>query len=159
MLKQLGVNGRFWKTVIVQKYPRNFIITLWGLINLYHTEYFLNLLKLACLAISFPVDAEGCERGFSIKTILTTLRNRLNTDTKNQLMRIRMMKHVKNLSLTQFWEFGSPKPKRKSSQYPVTLHQTSLIGQFYMFLCTTDYANSTDLEYPCFYTMMHCPMN
>ena len=78
-------------TVVAKKYPRKSMVSLWGLINCYHKEEFPNLLKLASLAISCPVNTAGCERGFSIQNqTLTPLRNRLNTESQDQLMRIKI---------------------------------------------------------------------
>ena len=64
--------------IIALKYPRDSLQGLWFLINKYSKEDYLNLIKLAHLALTCPVHTSGCERGFSVQnSILTPVRNRL----------------------------------------------------------------------------------
>ena len=50
---------------------------------------FPNFAVLASIALVIPVSTAECERCFSsMKRIKTTLRNRMETDTLDQLMRI-----------------------------------------------------------------------
>ncbi|XP_060556337.1 uncharacterized protein C17orf113-like [Ruditapes philippinarum] len=84
-----------WKQIKIlvkaEMYPRDDLFKLWHLINKFHGEQFPNLLILASLAIICPVNTAGCERGFSVQNqTLTALRNRLNPDTQDQIMRIRI---------------------------------------------------------------------
>jgi len=80
------------KSVVrVQMYPRDSIFTLWRLISEFHRDMCPNLIKLASLAITCPVNTAGCERGFSVQNqTLTPSRNRMSPETQNLLFNIRI---------------------------------------------------------------------
>ena len=78
------------RVVMAEQYPRDSMWQLWNLIVKFHKE-FPNLTILARLALTSSVHTAGCERGFSVQNrILTTFRNRLTTDTQDQLMKIKL---------------------------------------------------------------------
>lgn len=77
--------------VVAQMYPRNSMEVLWGLIVKFHKDDCPNLIKLACLALTSPVNTAGCERGFSVQNqTLTSLRNRLSPETQDLLLRVQI---------------------------------------------------------------------
>ena len=77
--------------VYAQKYTRISVSQLWHQIKLYHPNQFPNLEKLAQLAVVCPIHSAGCERGFSLQNqIITPLRNRLDPDTMDKLMRVKI---------------------------------------------------------------------
>ena len=77
------------KVVLAQKYPRDSLSILWGIINKYHKETFPNLLILAKLALSTPFQTADCERGFSCQNNLhTASRNKLKPSKLNSLMTV-----------------------------------------------------------------------
>lgn len=80
------------KTVVkVQMYPRDSIFNLWRLLAEFHRDMFPNMLRLAYLAITCPINTAGCERGFSVQNqTLTPTRNRLSPETQNMLLNIRI---------------------------------------------------------------------
>ena len=78
------------RVVLAEKYPRDSMWQLWGLIVQYHKE-FPNVAVLAKLALTSSVHTAGCERGFSVQNrILTTFRNRLTVDKQQKIMRVKI---------------------------------------------------------------------
>lgn len=65
--------------VLKQKYPRDRMEDLWGIINHYHADMFPNLLKLASIALTLPVHTSDCERGFSLQNSLKNCERRTLT--------------------------------------------------------------------------------
>ena len=77
--------------VKIQCYPRKSLAALWNIIAEYHREEFPNLMLLAALALTHPVHTSDCERAFSAQNLVTTsLRNRLGSETCDQLMRVKL---------------------------------------------------------------------
>ena len=61
------------KNVVLQeKYPRDQMFILWGLIIQFHGQTFHNLTKLAMIAMITPLQTADCERGFSAQNNLHT---------------------------------------------------------------------------------------
>ena len=98
-----------WKdiktTVVSQMYPRNSMENLWLLISTYHKDDYPNLMKLAYLGLSLPVNTAGCERGFSAQNrILNSLRNRLSPNTQDMLLRVRLQKNIDFKECVKIWK-------------------------------------------------------
>lgn len=75
--------------VLQQRYLRDKLAVLWKIIFECHKEQFQNLLKLASIALTLPVQTAICERGFSCQNnIKTAHRNRLNESSLQTLMTI-----------------------------------------------------------------------
>jgi hypothetical protein len=75
--------------VLQQKYPRDQLAVLWKIIFECHRDQFPNLLKLASIALTLPVQTAICERGFSCQNnIKTAQRNRLSESSLHTLMTI-----------------------------------------------------------------------
>ena len=90
--------------VKLQQYPRDSTAALWSLIVKFHRKDFPNLIILASLAMSHPIHTADCERTFSSQnTITTALRNRLGSDTIDQLMRV----HIEGQKLQDFDFIGA----------------------------------------------------
>ena len=53
--------------VLKQKFPQERMEDLWGIINHYHADMFPNLLKLAYIALTLPVNTSDCEQGVSLQ--------------------------------------------------------------------------------------------
>lgn len=98
-----------WKVakdvVVIQKYPTNSTAKLWELLATHHREQLPNLITLAALALAHPVHTSDCERSFSSQNQITTpLRNRLNAEHCDQLMRVSIEgKRVDLLSCLSEW--------------------------------------------------------
>ena len=85
------------QVVVAEQYPREEMWKLWSLVVKYHASDFPNLLVLARLALTSAVHTAGCERGFSVQNrILTVFRNRLTTETQEQLMKIKLDKNTRS---------------------------------------------------------------
>ena len=98
-------NPVFKPKVIAQMYPRNSMENLWLLIKSYHADQYPNLLILASLALTLPVNTAGCERGFSAQNrILTSLRNRLTARTQDMLLRVKLHKNVDFKECVALWK-------------------------------------------------------
>ena len=79
------------RVVLAEQYPRDCMWQLWSSIVNYHGKEFPNITILARLALTSAVHTAGCERGFSVQNrIHTTFRNRLNVETQQQLMRVKL---------------------------------------------------------------------
>lgn len=77
------------KLVLEQAYFRDNLILPWKKINDKHREIVPNLVKLARIAVTLPVNTAICERGFSAQNnIKSCLRNRIEENTLNRLMTI-----------------------------------------------------------------------
>lgn len=64
--------------IMQQNYPRDQLAVLWKIIFQFHKDLFPNLIKLATIALTVPVQTAICERGFSVQNnIKTAHRNRL----------------------------------------------------------------------------------
>ena len=75
--------------VLQQRYPRDRIDNLWGIIKQCHGDMFPNLLKLAAVALTLPIHTSDCERDFSLQNSLkTSERNRLLPQRVDTLMLI-----------------------------------------------------------------------
>ncbi|XP_046340993.2 uncharacterized protein LOC124121908 [Haliotis rufescens] len=73
--------------LLQQKYPRYSFPRLWKIIDGCHRDLFPNLLKLACIGLTLPVQTAICERGFSNQNMIkTSHRNRLGEKTLKELM-------------------------------------------------------------------------
>ncbi|KAL8566900.1 hypothetical protein ACOMHN_008757 [Nucella lapillus] len=78
------------ETVLQNHYPRESTKKLYKLLFEFHKETFPNLLVLANLALTMPLQTADCERGFSCQNaIKTARRNRLKEDNLNVLMTIK----------------------------------------------------------------------
>ena len=81
--------GLFKPLVLQQQYPRNSLAVFWKIIFSCHKDIFPNLLKLAAVALTVPVQTAICERGFSVQNmIMVAHRNRLGNKTLHTLMTI-----------------------------------------------------------------------
>nr|KAG5704901.1 hypothetical protein BaRGS_003884 [Batillaria attramentaria] len=79
------------RTALAQDYPRENIRDLWTMMATHHAKEFPNLIKLAELAVTCPLQTADCERGFSAQNrILSALRNRLNPETQNMPMKVKL---------------------------------------------------------------------
>ncbi|KAJ8311704.1 hypothetical protein KUTeg_011059 [Tegillarca granosa] len=75
--------------VLQQQYPRDKLDVLWKIIFQFHKEQFPNLIELATIVLSMPVQTAICERGFSVQNpIKTAPRNRLGDARLRILMTI-----------------------------------------------------------------------
>ncbi|XP_046554759.1 zinc finger protein 862-like [Haliotis rubra] len=75
------------RLLIQQKYPRDKFHELWRIIDGCHKDLSPNLLKLACIGLTLPVQTAICERGFSSQNIIkTSHRNRLSEKALKELM-------------------------------------------------------------------------
>lgn len=73
--------------VIKQKYPVKDFQTLWQILGQNHGDTFPNLIRLAKIALSAPVQTAICERGFSVQNLIkANQRNRLGDNTLRTLM-------------------------------------------------------------------------
>ncbi len=74
------------KTVLAMQNPRDSMLSLWQLLVQHDKDEFLNLLKLAYIAVTVPLlvhtSTADRERAFSLQNhIVTKLRNRLTVIT------------------------------------------------------------------------------
>ena len=96
-------------TVLLQDYPRVNILDLWTMMAKHHAEEFPNLIKLAALAVTCPLQTADCERGFSAQNrILTALRNRLSPETQNMLLSVKLG-HVDIERAYRIWKSEKPR--------------------------------------------------
>ncbi len=77
--------------VRLEKYPTDHMATLWKIINQYHAETYPNLLKLAAMALVFPVHTADVERGFSSQNMVKShYRNRLSSARLQNILLVRV---------------------------------------------------------------------
>ena len=80
------------KNLVLQEgYPRDKMSVLWGLINQHYKQDYLNLIKLAALAVTAPIHTADCERGFSAQNATrTAARNMLSAERVDDIMTIKL---------------------------------------------------------------------
>ena len=125
--------------IIALKYPRDSLQGLWFLINKYSKEDYLNLIKLAHLALTCPVHTSGCERGFSVQ-------NSILTPVQNQHTRCRTcsseLKHLDQkfdfgAAIHKWWSQRSRKICKKYRQSVVSFKKTlssSIFGLIFIII-------------------------
>ena len=84
---------------------------LWEIIGKYHNDECPNMIKLAHLALSCPVQTAGCERGFSAQNlILSPRRNKLGDDTMDMLLRVKLNKcDINHHYVYRTWKAAKPR--------------------------------------------------
>lgn len=101
------------------QYPCDSFEKLWQLIAQYHRPAFPNLIKLAKIALVFPIHTVDCERGFSAQNIIkTSLRSRLSSDHLQNIMFIKCGPSYKNFEFNKALVKFKAKKSRKIFSSP-----------------------------------------